>query len=290
MPSTCGANLYSMTDSPQHWHPPETRRFRSEAGSFLKQVPDSTGATALERIAAIARTYSRLPYENLSKLIKARDHQAADRPRLPDEVLEDHLVRQLGGTCYALTYYLMGILETAGFEAAPLICDMSWGNAAHTALRVDLPDSRYLVDPGYLVFVPVPMARQTVRRRRSTLDGIELHYDAAQDLYTLFTLRPGQRTRRYCFRDRPAELATFGRAWLASFQSPSMNGLCLTRVTPREMVYIHDDYLKITRPNGTEKARDRDRSRALIQERFGIAPEIVAAAQAALGSIRELET
>jgi arylamine N-acetyltransferase len=261
---------------------PDPASFHREVDQFLEGLPRASGIPPLQEIASLSAYFSRLPFENISKLLKTEKALDLGEFRLPNEILEDHLRWHLGGTCYSLTYFLMGILQNRGFMAEPLLCHMNWGANAHTAVLVTWQEQRYLVDPGYLVHQPIPLRHQTIRRHRRSMEGLELVYDEEQDQYTLFTYRNGQFTRRYWFQDKPVDLPEYARRWQESFSAPLMNGICITQVTPDEMIYIHNDYLKITRADEVVKQRDQNQVEQIIAETFQIPLEILEEARGIL--------
>ena len=129
---------------------------------------------------------------------------------------------------------------------------------------------RFLVDPGYMIFTPLPLIQQTVRTRISAETGIELRYQTDSDSYALYTFRKSQYTRRYTFTDRHVPYSEFAKHWQASFDSPGMDDLILNRVRGYEMTYIHGDFIKITSPTPIEKLRELNRAEELIKDQFGI--------------------
>lgn len=256
--------------------------YSREVLRFLESFSFDGASDDLQKIAQLSAYFARLPFENISKLLKTEKALNGVEFRFPDEILEDHLQWHLGGTCYSLTYFLIGILETYGYSAEPLLCHMNWRENAHTAVVVTLGEQRYLVDPGYLLHQPIPLRHETVRRTRRAMEGLELVYKEAEDHYALFTFRNGHYTRRYWFCDRPVDLIEYAQRWQESFRAPLMDGICITQVTAEEMIYIHDDYLKITRSGEVLKDRDMNRVEHIIQETFQIPLEILEEARSIL--------
>ena len=259
-----------MRNQPQSINLPEPGLFEKEIIRFLVDFQFSGPHPSLDHIAAISRYFSRLPYENISKIIKREHADEQELFRLPDEIIEDHLAWQLGGTCFSLTYFLLGIFSTLGYVATPLICQLNWGSNNHSAIKISVAGYDYLVDPGYMIFTPLPINKQTVRTRLSAETGVELNFVNESDSYELYTFRRGNRIRRYSFIDKATPLSNFAQFWNNSFDQPGMDDLTLTRVSGYEMVYIQGDFVKITNPDFIEKVRQVDLAEKLIQERFGI--------------------
>src|SRR5262249_39781022 len=127
----------------------ETTRFL-ELHVVQNLVP---GEAVLERIA---RAFAALPYENVTKILKqARSNSARASLRDAGEVFGDHLRWGTGGTCFSLCNALLKLLESAGFDAFIAMADMHYGKDIHCAVVVRLDDSRFLLDPGYLLHQPI---------------------------------------------------------------------------------------------------------------------------------------
>ena len=256
-------------------HLPDPANFEQETLQFLKHFTFNDRKPSRDHIAAISRYFSRLPYENISKIIKHGQATGQTSFRLPDEVTEDHYAWHLGGTCFSLTYFLSGIYTILGYETQPLICDLNWGTNNHSALMINFTGQRYLVDPGYMIFTPLPLSRKTVRTRLSAETGIELRYLSDTESYALYTFRNGQYTRRYQFIDRAIPYSEFAQYWQASFELPGMDDLTLTRVSGYEMTFIQGAFIKITSPTKIERLRELNQAEQLIKDRFGIPLEKV---------------
>jgi len=244
--------------------------FEQEILQFLTDFKFEGPQPGLEHLTAVARYFSRLPYENISKIIKHYNHTGATALRLPDELIEDHFNWQLGGTCFSLTYLLTGIYTLLGYAAQPLICHLNWGSHNHSALAISYRGQRYLLDPGYMIFKPLLLDHQDLRTRLTTDTGLALRFQAETDTYAVFTFRKGQSVRRYQFTDRDVPYAEFADYWRNSFDLPGMDDLTLTRVKGYEMTYIQGDFIKVTSPSHIEKIRSQDQVEKIIRKQFGI--------------------
>ncbi len=249
---------------------PDPAIFEAEIIHFLQDFRFDGARPSLAHISAVSHYFSRLPYENISKIIKYGQTTGPELFRLPGEVLEDHAAWHLGGTCFSLTYFLIGIYTILGYQTQPIICDLNWGKHNHSAIRIKFGYRSYLVDPGYMIFTPLPLEQKTVQTQLSADTGIELRFRQETENYTLYTFRRGQYTRRYQFMDREIQYSDFAKYWQASFALPGMDDLILTRVEGYEMTYIQGDFIKITSPQKTEKFRESNRAEHLIKDRFKI--------------------
>jgi arylamine N-acetyltransferase len=234
----------------------------------------------------ILRGFSHLPYENLSKIIKFHRYgeNEAQRLRLPEEVMEDHLRLRLGGTCFSLTFCLQSILLHYGFPGYIVMGDMKAGRNIHCAIVVMQDGVKYLVDPGYLLHRPMALDPNRPRLYHTELTGVELRCDWQTGTYEVFTFNRQEMKWRYRFADRPVAPDEFLRHWQASFHRNSMNGLCLTRAAENGLIFIHKDFMRLTTLDSKRNVSIKNNYHATIQQLFGIAPEYV---EQALSALRE---
>jgi len=256
----------------------------SAVTEFLKRMNLQLAKPSLEQLEKIARRFSELPYENVSKIIKRNDLHGAIQFRLPDEVLNDHLQWNLGGTCFSLTYYLLEILTYCGYNCQPIMGDMKWGENVHCAILVHKDAHDYLIDPGYLIYQPLQISKDTITRHLTPHSGIEIRFVPEVERYDLYTFRNGQFTWRYRFTAKAVSMDNFAEHWIGSFSKPTMSGVCLTRTENEEMIYIHNDFVKITRPERVQRAKSFDTTEKLIVQKFGIPLKFIEEARSALDS------
>ena len=236
---------------------------------FFSVDPAADDPLLLRRLIA---AFSRIPYENLSKIIKQTETGSAPRFRLPPEVLQDHIEHRLGGTCFSLTHFFQKILTAAGFEAYRVMAHMRAGRNIHCAVVVCLPEGRVLIDPGYGLNRPVPLRTDAPVRFASRHGGVELRYDADTDEYHLFTYMARERKWRYCFADRPVPDDEFERHWIDSFSKPSLHQICLYRASPQGHLYLRKHHLRLTTFRGQQKENVRETLHKTVKDYFGISP------------------
>jgi len=249
---------------------PHPASFEKETLSFLEAFRYEGPRTSIEHIAAVARFFSRLPYENLSKILKKASTRGDARLRFPDEVNHDHERFHLGGTCFSLTYFLCGIYTILGYQAEPVIAHLNWGENTHSAIAIQHDGNRYLVDPGYMIFSPLPLRKTHAQSRLSAETGLSLRFDPEHDEYAVYTFRKRQFVRRYRFNDKQISWDKFAEHWRASFDLPGMDSLTFNRVEGSEMIFVQNDFIKITSPQSVQKLREMDSAEKLIRDRFGI--------------------
>ena len=249
---------------------PNPATFEKETLDFLERFRFQGQQPSLEHLAEVSRYFSRLPYENISKILKRGQAVGTNRLRLPDEVTHDYFAWHLGGTCFSLTYFLCGIYSILGYEVQPLICHLNWGKNTHSAITIQFAGVRYLVDPGYMIFRPLPLTKANVEARLSAETGLSLRFDTTLDEYAVYTYRKNRFVRRYRFNDSPVSWEQFSQYWQDSFSLPGMDNLTLTRVEGQEMLFVQGDFIKITSPESIEKIREVNYAEKVIKERFRI--------------------
>jgi len=244
---------------------------------FLGHFNLPAGDPGLEMLRRIVTSYSDIPYENLTKIIKKFTANSPDeRLRGPVEVVSGFVERHTGGTCFSLTYCLGSMLSSAGYRCFPVMADMKRPNI-HCALAVEMNERRYLVDPGYLVGEPVELAGKPVRIE-TTFGVVEIRPREGHR-YDLFTLDGDGRKWRYTVRTVPVSHAAFMGFWQDSFALPMMNNLLLTRLTPQGHLYIKNHHLRMKGAGGKLNENIRDGFEARIAADFGIPPDVTAQAR-----------
>jgi len=253
--------------------------------ALLGCLGEGAGPVGPAHLERLCRLFARFPYENVTKIIRrGADLTGAPRFRGPGEVVDGFIRAGAGGTCFSLTNLFLQVLADCGYRAAPFLAHMGRRENVHCGLLVDLFDGgRALVDPGYLVNRPLPLAPgRSEHRTRSA--RILLEGDGER--YRLCTLTAGEWKERYRFDARPPDHDTFLLAWRESFTGPGMNQLCLTRGIDDGYLYLHGRHLR--RVTGDEKqVRKLGRDDAVaVAEPFGIDPGLVEEAAAMLASLR----
>jgi len=234
------------------------------AKSFLDSANLNASYPSIGHVAEISQNFSNIPYENLSKIIKFSQSGGEISFRMPEEVIDDYSQWKLGGTCFSLTFYLMEILRFCGYECGPVMGDMNWGENTHSAVVLHFNSEKY------------PHA------------GIEIRFREEVGRYDLFTFRKGNYTWRYRFISEPVSLENFSRFWTESFFKPTLYGICLTKIDEQGMVYVHNNYTKLTNKTLSKRINDRNATEQIIREQFGIPMRFVEEARLSLEKIRKI--
>jgi arylamine N-acetyltransferase len=252
---------------------------------LLGHAGEEPGPPCPGHLERLCRLFARFPYENVTKIIcRGTDLSAVPRCRGPQEVVDGFLQSGAGGTCFSLTNLFLQVLADCGYQAVPFLAHMGRRENVHCGLIVRLiGGGRALVDPGYLVDRPLPLAPGRGEHRTGSA-RILLEGDGER--YRLSTLTAGVWKERYRFEDRAPGAGEFLTAWRSSFTGPGMNQLCLTRGIDGGYVYLHGRHLRrVTGEHKQVRKLGRDDS-VSVAEPFGIDPLLVDRALEVLLSLR----
>lgn len=243
---------------------------------FLRIFKIEKSGPSIEHITGILRSFSLLPYENLSKILNLNRKWDSGHFRWPRDIISDYEQFRLGGTCFSLTFFLKTILGYCGYRTEILMADMKSGQNTHCLLLLNFEGREYLLDPGYLLQYPLPLDSSIVTGK------FALRYDPEDDRYSLKTIEGNQEKWRYSFRKEPTAPEDFRRYWEDSFHWMTMHGICLSKRDENGFVYLHNHYLKRVSATDAFKGNIRTDISEIVNGWFGIPPEIVRQAEKAL--------
>jgi arylamine N-acetyltransferase len=242
-----------------------TRHYGIAAPGGAAGGPD--GGFLLERVV---RDFARLPYENISKIIKAsQGGLPLDAFRLPLEVVTDHVEKAFGGTCFSLTFLLERMLRSLGLECRKVMAHMRMGENVHCLVVVERGGRRFMIDPGYALYAVIALPGRGSTAVRCPHALVEVSR-GADGWYNLYTEDAAGRKWRYRFADVPVGDSDFEAFWLRSFGMPTLNNVCLGRVTSKGHLYFRKDFLKFASPAEITRRRFKKGIDAVIEEEFGI--------------------
>jgi hypothetical protein len=222
--------------------------------------------------------FSRIPWENLTKFLRKLEvPPGRERMRRPLEVFEDHTSLGTGGTCFSLTEALRSVLQELGYPCRVAMADMSHGRDIHCVLLVRFTEGLFVVDPGYLVPVPVELRRD--RPTSARVYGRLYEYHPVDAGWNMYTAEASVRTWRYLLKARPVDRGEFERHWLASFDATSMNGLHINHLGSRGRSYVHNHKMRLVDVSGKSSNHNlREGYPGRVSEMFGIAEEVASRA------------
>jgi arylamine N-acetyltransferase len=240
---------------------------------FLSHTGMARGANGLAFLRDLARHLSRFPYENISKIIKSAGSEGPYQSmRFPLEVVDDHIGRNFGGTCFSLTFLLERMLSTLGFDCYKVMADMHMGRNVHCLVIVREGGTKYMIDPGYALYEVIELpdgARTTVTFPHAVVEVERV--GCAR--FRLWTDDASGRKSRYVFVDKPVSEEDFEGHWIDSFAKPTLNNICLTMMTPQGHIYFRRDFFKFTSRRTVNKRRLKDDIENVIRKEFGISGE-----------------
>jgi N-hydroxyarylamine O-acetyltransferase len=114
---------------------------------------------SLEALGHITSRHRRIPFENVSSLLRARRHLRQEVPPIdPEEQLSAWQSRRSGGICFEVADTLARLLAGLGYDAKAILCQISFPGS-HQAILVQLAGRRFLVDAGNGApfFEPIPL-------------------------------------------------------------------------------------------------------------------------------------
>jgi arylamine N-acetyltransferase len=247
---------------------------------FLQSQGIDPARPPLELLSAVAQAFARLPFENLTKII--RDAEAGSDSaarRRPAEVLADHKSFGTGGTCFALTSAMLYLVRALGFPAEPILADRRYGDDTHSALLVWLDGQPHLLDPGYLLVKPLPIPKEGEVRIPTPFNELILTAERGGARLMLSTLQQNQRTYRLTFKPTPVDAGEFLHAWDTSFDADMMRYPVLSRVVGDKQYYFQKRHLLIRGREDAQRVEvPPERMIAEIAGQFRIAPAVVARA------------
>ncbi|MBU8922082.1 MAG: arylamine N-acetyltransferase [Bacteroidales bacterium] len=239
---------------------------------FFERFSISPGDPDREMLRVIVSDFTRLPYENLTKIIsKFSIDDPSRRMRSPEQVIDGFIENSTGGTCFSLTWCLGSILDDSGFRCYPVMADMKRANV-HCALIVHIDEQRFIADPGYLLGEPLELTGSPLLIDTS-FGKVELRPggSASCDLYTV---TGSERKWRYRVRTSPVSIQLFLKYWQESFSLSMMNSLQLTKLTDKGHLYVKDHHLRYRQGDRKISENIGQELYSRIEREFGIPPEI----------------
>lgn len=232
----------------------------------------------MDDLHLLVHHFSHIPWENLTKFLRKLEvPPGKERMRRPLDVFEDHALLGTGGTCFSLTEALRGALNDLGYRCRVAMADMSHGRDIHCVLLARMGEGLFVIDPGYLVPVPVELRR--ARPTRASIYGRVYEYHPVEAGWNMYTTEGGVRTWRYLLKSRPVDGAEFERHWLRSFEATSMNGLHINRLDSRGRSYVHNHKMRLVDVSGKSSNHNlREGYPGKVSEMFGIDEEVASRA------------
>jgi arylamine N-acetyltransferase len=185
--------------------------------------------------------FSRIPYENITKILEFSRKVSLSPFRTPDRVVGDYVSHGMGGTCFSLVYLFKSLLDYAGFSSYLVLADRSYGSNTHCAVMVRCRDNLYLADPGYLVYSPLRLSSSCAVTFSAGPHSLIIEPIDGGSSFNVFTLSPrGHRKFRYRIRNEEADESAFFDCWKNSFDFEMMNYIVVNSFDGTRHLYLRD--------------------------------------------------
>jgi len=196
------------------------------------------------------QAFSRIPYENISKIDSFNELGIRSAKHTPEELISNYITKGTGGTCFPLTLTLARFLNSLGYEAHPILADRRYGSDTHCAVIFRQNESPWrIVDPGYLINSPraLPSENLSVRYQLG-FTTIELRHtgrDKRVDLFTSIGSAAESPRYRLTYKIEPIDEALFDLAWDRSFAFEMMEYPVISLARDGAHIYIQKDTITI---------------------------------------------
>lgn len=229
-----------------------------------------TPGVGVDRLHDVTTAFSRIPWENLTKfLIKARGEE---RLRMPGEVFAGFAGAGTGGTCYSLTEALAEVLVRCGWRVRPLTGHMRHGRNIHCALLAEGAYGVYLLDPGFVVPLPVRLTREG---GALDLPGRKLTWTPSGKGWDLHSEEEkGASQWRYHLEARVLSRDEFLRFWKDSFNATGLNSLHINLSLPDRRLSAHNGNLRVSHGSFRENRKLASDYANAVAETFGLDPAV----------------
>jgi arylamine N-acetyltransferase len=228
--------------------------------------------------------FSKIPYENLSKIVRHADTYGIRHKESPEELIHGFIERGSGGTCFPLTHTLVYFLRALQYEAHPILADRRYGQDTHCAVLFRGPSEPWqLLDPGYLVFSPCTIPLSGSVRYELLLSSIELKAldQSKLELYTTTLDSSGSIRLRYrlTYKLKPIDASEFTRAWDRSFDWEMMTYPIVSAIRGDSLVYLQKNNLLVrSRDTATRVTLSNEQIVAELATRLGVSQDVVSRA------------
>ena len=230
-------------------------------------------------LSDVVTAFARLPYENITKIIKRAEAGSAEKARrYPEEVIGNHIHWGSGGTCFSLTSALMHLVRSLGWEAEYILADRRYGQNTHCALLMWIDGAAHLLDPGFLMVDPIPVS-PAEQQIHTGFNRLILTPGEQGNKISLSTVRNHSETFRLTYKISPVDYGEFLKAWDASFDWDMMKYPLLTRTDESGQIYLRGSQLRINGTHRVERSEIAgDNLISTITREFRIRPDLVAQA------------
>jgi arylamine N-acetyltransferase len=169
------------------------------------------------------------------------------------------------------------LLREVGYECAPILADRRYGTDTHCAVLLLIDREPWLLDPGYLIFNPIPVPGEGTTEHQTSHSKVLLTRVPLSERVDLATLETGRAPRyRLTYKLDAVEEETFRSAWQRSFDWEMMTYPVISSVRGDSHLYIQKSSLTI-RSQGQIKRTNLSTEDLIreVSQRLSLAPEVV---------------
>lgn len=129
--------------------------------SILSYLKLPKGAPTLYYLKKLILAYcSNVPWESVSRIVKKNQcNTSSNCVRLENEFWQDTLRHGTGGTCYESNWAFFWLLQNLGFKGYLTINKIEDKNSYHSAIIVQIHNTKFIVDVGYPVYSPIQIKK-----------------------------------------------------------------------------------------------------------------------------------
>jgi len=224
-----------------------------------------------------------IPYENVSKILRL-EMPPSERPRDSRTLLSDHRELHFGGTCFSLVNLVIKSLSVEKINAYAVRADIHRRTFPHFFAIVEFNNKKYLIDPGYLINIPLEIPQDGVSiQRNGVIDFVVQEITNGQ--YQLQTITNGQHKTRYTFHIEALSDEEFHTMWIESFDY--MNAIVASRFIDDKFVYINGSYVQIRSKGNIDKYDSQEKALDYLNRYFELDENIIITAKELLDKHRK---
>jgi hypothetical protein len=226
--------------------------------NFLTESGLPTSGTGEDLLLFILQGFSRIPYENITKISSFNEQGINSAKHSSEELIARFISDGTGGTCFPLTLTLTRFIKSIGYEAHPILADRRYGSDTHCAVIFREKGAAWrIVDPGYLInspcVIPLEGLSASYQLGFTTIELRHIGKDNRVELYTNIGSKADSPRYRLTYKIDPVNEERFHAAWNRSFSFEMMEYPVISLARGGAHIYIQRD--TITVRNGEIKTR-----------------------------------
>ncbi|MCL5036799.1 MAG: arylamine N-acetyltransferase [Chloroflexi bacterium] len=242
------------------------------------------GMDKYEALSLALKSFSSLPFENLSKITRHRKLDFAPVPCSPPALVRQHFESGTGGTCLSLIYLFKTMMDILDIPCRLVFADRHYGSDTHSAALVGIGDTLYLADPGYLIFHPVKLSHSEPVNWSTGFSRLVISpVDYGKQFIVSTLYNNGYNKERYRLKSPGVSQDDYLVIWKNSYNWQMMNYMIVNRLYEGEHIYIRDMHLQRTRNGKTVQKKLSPAELEDVVTGLGISGPVFKEARAALG-------